>query len=1210
MNKRLYRTIFNKTRGLLMAVAENVPARGKQAGGNAPGGARSVAMRLRPACFSVLLSLGMVGTVGAQIVADPHAPKAQQPTVLNAGNGVPLVNIQAPSPAGVSHNTYSQFDVSQQGAILNNARTDTQTQLGGYVHGNPNLANGAAHVILNEVNSSDPSLLHGYVEVAGSRAQIVIANPSGISCDGCGIINASRVTLTTGTPVVNGGSLEGYRVQRGTVSISGDGLDASRADHTDIIARAVQVNAGIWAKELKVTAGANEVSADNSQAKPIEGDGPAPRFGIDVSALGGMYAGKITLVGTEAGVGVRNAGQIGASAGEVTVTADGILTNSGRITASTDVRLDTRGGIANSGTIYAQGNTKLATRGNIDNTGTVAAQGNTSIAATGAGSSVDSHAGAVIAAGVQPDGTLVEGGNVQVSATGQLTALGNNLAGGDLSLLGVTIDITGSQTAARNISVSAKSVDASRATISAAQAFEAQATDSLRTDEATVSAQWLGIDTGTLWNRLGLLLQTGMGTLSVRATRRLDNTGGTVSSSGDTDITVGDLTNLDGILAAGVALRVQASGTLDNAQGVLAANGSTDITAASVNNAAGQIGSVQGGTRVAATSGAIDNTAGRLEAAQTVTLSANGLLNPDGAVIGQDVKTDTHGQPLDNTRGMIVATGTLSIQAGQLTNDAGTLQAGTALSIDTHGQPLINRNSGDMAGILGLGPVTLQAGVLDNSTGFIGARGDITANAVQIINTQGGQFSGGQAILLAGAGLDNRGGSVQAMGNVTANMGAGSADNSGGLMRSGATLDIRAASVANTSTQGPDQGLEGQNVTLTADQINNQGGAIRADRMLTVTGSGTLDNIQFVERVADFPGFQPFQLRFRRFRRRTGWERDEMGQRTLPVIAGCGFMVVELDPYGTQDFPVFERFACLALRQVNHLLLRTFLRPLFQFHSGNGWVFARMRGNFVRLDIDAACRVAAGHRIRCVEQVRNRRLCFAVFVVFHQIRYQQGGKTPRTGQPVVGVDADQPGTKPCIHFYIRICAPALFPGTEAAWLKLPQVFVNPHIEVPDRVAALLCLRGGCHVPVDVGHAHRATALQAVVYQQVEIEDDHYGRMLFEHRQVAADACKQAEMISGIGGCQHMMADFMRQYLDRVVPQPEFGHGFEVDDNALVAKVNLRESARQPFLRRFGPVGTQKRVTQPGVFAPCLQCLRPCLPPAFRQLLLLGVFCFQ
>jgi filamentous hemagglutinin len=217
-------------------------------------------------CTAGLAAL-LAHSASAQIVADPNAPGNQRPTILGTASGLPQVNIQTPSAAGVSRNTYSQFDVSAQGAILNNSRTNTSTQLGGYVQGNPWLATGSARVILNEVNSSSASQLKGFVEVAGQRAEVIIANPAGIAVSGGGFINASAVTLTTGTPVMNAGSLESYRVRGGSVSIDGAGLDTSSADYTNILARAAQVNAGIWAKDLKVATGANDISA-SSAANP------------------------------------------------------------------------------------------------------------------------------------------------------------------------------------------------------------------------------------------------------------------------------------------------------------------------------------------------------------------------------------------------------------------------------------------------------------------------------------------------------------------------------------------------------------------------------------------------------------------------------------------------------------------------------------------------------------------------------------------------------------------------------------------------------------------------------------------------------------------------------------------------------------------------------------------------------------------------------
>lgn len=249
-------------------------------------------------------------------MVDASAPGNQQPTILMAPNDIPLVNIQTPSPAGVSRNTYTKFDIEQSGVILNNSRGDVQTQLGGWVEGNPWLGESSARVILNEVNSLDPSLLKGYMEVAGDGAEVVIANPAGITCDGCGFIHAHRATLSTGVPILSMGDLEGYTVRDGIVRIQGNGMDARTTDYAEIIARAEEINAGLWANYLKVVAGVT--------------DGPVPAppvFGIDVAELGGMYAGQIFLMSSESGVGVSNAGKLYASAGDLIITADGKIEN-------------------------------------------------------------------------------------------------------------------------------------------------------------------------------------------------------------------------------------------------------------------------------------------------------------------------------------------------------------------------------------------------------------------------------------------------------------------------------------------------------------------------------------------------------------------------------------------------------------------------------------------------------------------------------------------------------------------------------------------------------------------------------------------------------------------------------------------------------------------------------------------------------------------
>ncbi len=348
-------------------------------------------MQMKPISFAAKLAAGatalMMPLTHAQIVADRNAPGNQRPTILETANGLPQVNIQTPSAAGVSRNTYSQFDVQRKGAILNNSRTNAQTQTGGLIQANPWLAGGAARVILNEVNSSNPSQLRGYVEIAGQKAEVIIANPAGIQVDGGGFINADRVTLTTGTAVMNpanGGSLESYRIPQGTISIDGLGLDTRTASYTDILARSVQVNAGVWANRLKVVTGANEVSTSSADypgdvaqgVSPIAGTGPSPQFSLDVAALGGMYAGHIYLVGSESGMGVRNKGVINAGGGNLVLLSNGFLTNEGAIQATSlngnggNVRIDAAGSINNAGAnavISAQGVATIATAADLSN---------------------------------------------------------------------------------------------------------------------------------------------------------------------------------------------------------------------------------------------------------------------------------------------------------------------------------------------------------------------------------------------------------------------------------------------------------------------------------------------------------------------------------------------------------------------------------------------------------------------------------------------------------------------------------------------------------------------------------------------------------------------------------------------------------------------------------------------------------------------------
>ncbi len=518
--------------------------------------------RVTPLAFSLWLASGMVHSVSAAgIVADHGAPGHQQPTITQTASGIPQVNIQTPSAGGVSHNTYSQFDVGNQGVILNNAHNNVQTQLGGMVAGNPWLARGEARIILNEVNSRNPSQLNGFVEVAGKKAQVVIANPAGISCDGCGFINANRATLTTGQPQMKNGSLTGFSVERGEIQITGKGMDASRTDYTDIIARSVKINAGIWAQDLKVTTGRNNVDIAHGQTEKKAADASSqPQVALDVSSLGGMYAGKIRLVGTETGVGVRNAGHIGAQAGAVTLTADGRIENSGSISAKTDVHLATTRELHNSGSVYAGQDTQIQSDGVFTHTGSVASRRNTRIQTA----RLTGGERSLLAAGVKDDGRLAEAGNLTVSTTGELAAHGQVLSGGNMQLKGQGLDLSNSRIQGQHTGLDAGSGNLStqNAQLSAGT-LSARTAGQFSNNGGTINADTLQISAQSLSNRKGSLIQTGTGDFSLNLPGSVDNREGLLAANGAVRLDALSLDNRRGKVQAAQSgsLQVRTAGT-------------------------------------------------------------------------------------------------------------------------------------------------------------------------------------------------------------------------------------------------------------------------------------------------------------------------------------------------------------------------------------------------------------------------------------------------------------------------------------------------------------------------------------------------------------------------------------------------------------------------------------------------------------------------
>ena len=321
------------------------------------------------------------------IEVDKNAPHERQATVEQAGNGITLVNVAGPSAGGVSRNDYTNFNVPQNGVILNNSYQMSNTKLGGYVPGNANMMRGSANVIVNEITSHNPTDMKGFIEVAGRKASVVVANPNGITVDGGGFINTDRAVLTTGkTEYDSKGNLNSYRVEQGRISINGNGLNAKDANALQILTEATNVNAGVWANTIETRTGKNTIDANTLNTQKI---GDSSNVGLDVSAIGGMYANSITMKGTNTGLGVNVKGVVSSTQAS-SITSDGKIIVDGGVTSNGNTTLAGQGvTINNNGVVQGDVSTTVNSQETVNNSGLINSGNTTAIKAK----SVDNHEG-------------------------------------------------------------------------------------------------------------------------------------------------------------------------------------------------------------------------------------------------------------------------------------------------------------------------------------------------------------------------------------------------------------------------------------------------------------------------------------------------------------------------------------------------------------------------------------------------------------------------------------------------------------------------------------------------------------------------------------------------------------------------------------------------------------------------------------------------
>ena len=521
--------------------------------------------------LSIFLALHMAFAplygVASDLSVDANAPASQQPILDRAGNDVPIVQITRPTDAGVSMNRYGSFNIGGDGLILNNASQAIQTQLGGYIEGNPNLHGSAsAGLIVNQVGGNLPSELRGYAEVAGRSAEIIIANPNGITCDGCGFINTPRGTLTTGVAGLRSdGSLGDIRVRRGLIRIDGKGINAANIDRLDLLARAIEVNADLYARDLNVVTGSNAIDYRTLAAEAIKGQGELPRVALDVSGLGGMYANRIFMVGTEKGLGVNSEGVIATSTGNLQLSADGALRLGATHSAGSTKLISESSDIAFHGPVSSDGSLNAKAHGTIAINGSAGAQAEVDLSA---GTIVVDEAGHLYS-GFDSTGARTGNGKLVVSSD-QLTNSGQ-IVGRQLAISGVSLKNTGDL----------RQSGEGSARFDLSGVFTNQGKILADGENTTISA-------ASLENANGASIgQASTGNLTLDIAESLNNKG-QLASNGDISISAAQIDNRQGSVLGGQILSVQA-GVLNNRSGELASLHTLKVDATDIDNGTGSI---------------------------------------------------------------------------------------------------------------------------------------------------------------------------------------------------------------------------------------------------------------------------------------------------------------------------------------------------------------------------------------------------------------------------------------------------------------------------------------------------------------------------------------------------------------------------------------------------------------------------------------------
>ena len=696
----------------------------------------------------------------APILPDTKAPGNRYPLVQETANGIPLVNISAPTAGGVSRNDYERFNIPTKGAILNNSYTLSKTELAGYVQGNANMAQGPAKIIVNQVTSGNPTTMNGFLEVAGHKADVIIANPNGITVNGGGFINTARAILTTGKPEYdNKERLKDFRIDNdATILITGNGLNGKKADTLELYTRAAEIKAAIFGNTVHVTTGANVIDANTGKVTAIEGKGKKPEIAIDVKDLGGMYAGRIFLIGNEKGLPIDIKGAIESQ--HMVLDNQGNLYHAGTTHSTEDMTIHAKT-IQNKGTMASSGHMTLQADGQITNDKIMGSVGNMAITAN----QVTNHK------------TIASEKDLSITTTSEEeNALDNSnseiLANGNVTIQASHTDnLNGNIASGSTLSIQGKTLNNSQGKLTAYGSNTISASDKLENEQGQIAAnENISISSDLIHNAQGTITAGQNETITTKDIQ-LDGklaAGNNLTITTDNDLTNDSAKENYGITQADGNLTISAKGNLTNSK-KLESKGTLTLNAKDISNK--ESGEINGGS-VSITSTTLTNR-GLVSADQANTITTDILQNiATGRIYGEDITL--HAKTLENRKDKILEE-KLAAAMKDLKQKEQDLDDAFAIDVtafksnsekENYFKEIENKQAAYAASKAVVDAILTDMAQVNSAT--IAARNDMIITGDTLLNSASSLlYAGGDMAISEAKGITNQGADIKAQGNMS-----------------------------------------------------------------------------------------------------------------------------------------------------------------------------------------------------------------------------------------------------------------------------------------------------------------------------------------------------------------------------------------------------------------------------------------------------------